>query len=407
MEPPVLSGPYSPKEQAGIEREMTAAFNSLTTRWENRENDRDWMAGFVSGVRESSRKIFRQSSLEADTLFQQGFVDSTRLFVERVKEYDPAFCVADVYQALRNVWIMNTLQLYLDLPVAYSEAIFSYSMIYPYTDNIMDDTALSMQEKGWLNRRLKNWLEGEFTDSHSLEENPVLERAGDKIRGLIRLIEGQFPRRQYPDVFRSLLGIYNAQVRSLHQQKGQIIPHEADILGISIEKGGTSVLADGFLIRGRLSEKEADFCFGFGVFLQLADDIQDIAMDLNNGHMTIFSQAAGRYPLDKLFSKLVRFTASVVNSHLSEESPREKALRDIILKNSLFLVMEAVGRHRDYFTSDFVRHVQSHFPVRFGFLRRYKNKVQRTFLKGKTGVIDLDFASAFLLTLASRTDFGR
>jgi hypothetical protein len=407
VEPPVFPRSYSPKEQAGIEREMTAALNSLTTRWENRENDGDWMAGFISEVRESSRKIFQQSSLETDTLFQQGFVDSTRLFVGKVKEYDPAFCIADVYQALRNVWIMNTLQLYLDLPVGYSEAIFAYSMIYPYTDNIMDDTALSMSDKGHLNMRLKNWLEGEFSDIHPSAENPVLRRAEEKIRGLIRLIEGQFPRDEYPDVFRSLLGIFNAQVKSLHQQKGQIIPNEADILGISLEKGGTSVLADGCLIRGRLTEKEADFCFGFGVFLQLADDIQDIGLDLGNGHMTIFSQAAGRYPLDKLASKLFRYTVSVTDRHLSEDIPREKILRDIILKNSRYLVMEAVGRHGDWFTSEFVRHVQDHFPVRFRFLRRFKKKVQKIFLKGGTGVIDLDFSSAFLLTLASRTGSGR
>ena len=144
VERPVLPGPYSPKEQAGFEREMTAALSSLTSRWESRENDGDWLAGFVQGARESFRKVFQRSSLEDDTLFQQGFVDSTRLFVDKVKEYDPSFSIADVYQALRNVWIMNTLQLFLDLPVGYSEAIFAYSMIYPYTDNIMDDTAQTL-----------------------------------------------------------------------------------------------------------------------------------------------------------------------------------------------------------------------------------------------------------------------
>jgi hypothetical protein len=407
VEPPSFERTYTEQEQRAVEREMEEALDGLTERWKNRREESDWMEGLVGDIRDSAGRILRLSSLETETLFQRGFVDTTRFFVQKVKEFDPAFPVAEVYQALRNVWIMNTLQLYLDHPVQYSPSIFAYSMIYPYTDNVVDDTSVSLQDKGRLNAHLKGWLEGESSGPSLPEETAPLRRTAEKVLELIRKIEAQFAREEAPDVYRSLLAIFNAQVKSLHQQKGKVIPFESDILGISIEKGGTSVLADGFLIRGDLSESEADFCFGFGVFLQLADDIQDIALDLANGHVTIFSQTAGIHPLDKLASKLFRFTASVVDRHLSADIPREKILRDIILKNSLFLVMEAVGRHKAYFSPEYRRRIQACFPVRFGFLRRFKKQVQKTFLSANTGVVDLDFASAFLLTLASRTEAGR
>src|SRR4030067_480163 len=49
-----------------------------------------------------------------------------------------------------------------------------------------------------------------------------------------------------------------------------------------------SVLANGYLVAGRLDPADEDFCFGFGTFLQLADDLQDVAEDADCGHRTLF-----------------------------------------------------------------------------------------------------------------------
>jgi hypothetical protein len=45
------------------------------------------------------------------------------------------------------------------------------------------------------------------------------------------------------------------------------------ILPISFFKGGTSVLADAFLVKGNLNIKEMHFAFAYGSFLQLLDDL--------------------------------------------------------------------------------------------------------------------------------------
>ena len=66
-----------------------------------------------------------------------------------------------IYQALRNIWTTNTIQHYLNLEIDCSNAMFAYSMIYPYTDNVMDDVSLSKAEKIQFSQNLKYRLEGQ------------------------------------------------------------------------------------------------------------------------------------------------------------------------------------------------------------------------------------------------------
>lgn len=80
----------------------------------------------------------------------------------------------------------------------------------------------------------------------------------------------------YQDVYQSLYLIQEGQQQSLRQQ--QTIP-EKDVLEISIWKGGTSVLADGYLIDGHLSDVQQEFCMLFGFTLQVQIDLQDVVED--------------------------------------------------------------------------------------------------------------------------------
>jgi len=330
-----------------------------------------------------------------DTIFNEGFINSTRMFIENVKKFDPSIKIEDIYQALRNVWIMNSLQIYLNLDIKHSDAIFAYSMIYPYTDNLLDDESESMEGKLSLSRNLKDWLEG--------RDSPYRNQQEEKIFKLTKIIEKQYAKDLYPDVYRSLLAIYNAQIKSLLQQKKHSLPYETDILDISFEKGGTSVLADGYLVNGNLENSQAEFCFGFGVFLQLADDIQDVAVDEESSHMTIFSQTAGKYNLDKLANKLFNYISRVADLKLDNQASNIKILKELILRNCYYLVMESIGKNRKYYSQEYVEKIQSHFPVRFFYLKKLRKKLNNKFLDNREYVVDLNLISTILLTIASRT----
>jgi len=390
---------YTKREQKRIENEIFRFIDWASLRLDDYSPEKDkqkiWLEGFVSEIKKFGKKILELSDVSLDSVFREGFMDSTRMFVDKVKEFDSSLKTEEIYQALRNVWIMNSLQIYLNLEVKYIDSIFAYSMIYPYIDNYLDSTSKSIEEKLSFLNKLKDWLEGQGVPFGNLQE--------EKIYRLIEMIEKQYERRSFAGVYQSLLAIFNAQLKSLTQQRNECMPYEINILDLSFEKGGTSVLADGFLVNGLLEDEHADFCFGFGVFLQLADDIQDIAEDRRNSHATIFSQTAGRYDLDKLANKLFNFTAEIVDLKLDKKALNEKSLGELIIRNCYFLIMEAVGKNKVYYSQEYIEKIQPYFPVRFTRLKKLRKEIEKKILGKRKNVTDLNFISAFLLTLASRT----
>jgi hypothetical protein len=154
-------------------------------------------------------------------------------------------------------------------------------MLYPWTDNYLDDPRIPKSSKAafgdWLGRRLAG------------AGCPAPDARAMQVSRLVGFIERCFSREDYPEVYLSLLAIHRAQMASLRQQQAGGDADEETLLTITVEKGGTSVLADGFLVRGELSEAEADFMFGYGVMLQLMDDLRDLPNDVANRHATVFT----------------------------------------------------------------------------------------------------------------------
>ncbi|UCC41468.1 MAG: class 1 isoprenoid biosynthesis enzyme [Candidatus Aminicenantes bacterium] len=396
---------YSKREQEKIEDEVFRFVDWASLKLDDytpeKENHRQkiWLEDFVSEAKKFGKKTLELSDISLESVFKEGFMDSTRMFVEKVKEFDPSLKTEEIYQALRNVWIMNSLQVYLNLDVKYLDSIFAYSMIYPYIDNYLDSTSEPIEKKISFLKKMKHWLEGKEASYMNLQE--------EKIYRLIKIIEKQYHRCSFPGVYQSLLAIFNAQLKSLAQQRNECLPYEIDLLDLSLEKGGTSVLADGFLVNGLLEDKYADFCFGFGVFLQLADDIQDITEDRENNHTTIFSQPAGRHNLDKLANKLFNFIAEVIDLKLDKKVENEKSLGELIIRNCYLLIMEAVGKNKAFYSQEYIKEIQRYFPIRFTRLKKLRKEIKEKILDKRKNVTDLDFISAFLLTLASRTISGK
>lgn len=75
------------------------------------------------------------------------FIASANNFINKAKKFDPYITSADIFQALRNVWTMNLLQTTFSMDVELTYPIFSYSMLYPYTDNLIDSNQSSNTEK--------------------------------------------------------------------------------------------------------------------------------------------------------------------------------------------------------------------------------------------------------------------
>jgi hypothetical protein len=294
------------------------------------------------------------------------FFDTTVEFTRRARRFDPSICDGDLGQALRNVWIANSIQMLLDLEVAFSPAIFAYSMLYPFTDNYLDDPEMAVESKKSMNRLLGLRLRGE-------DVAPLDEHQRDIFR-LVGIIEDQTSRAELPKVHLSLQAIHRGQIASLRQQGSDPPPGAEQILRLTVAKGGASVLADGYLAAGVLSRPEAEFCFGYGVFLQLLDDLQDVCDDHEAGHATLFTLCAESGPLDGATSRLHRFMHRVVESSERFSSPRYTDLKDLILRNCTFLLVGAVAENPRLFSRRFRRSLERRWPFRFASMRRLRRR---------------------------------
>ncbi len=293
------------------------------------------------------------------------FLESSEEFLEKVQQYEPNFTKEDTGQALRNVWIMNLLQKAFKIPVVCTDGVFGYSMLYPYTDNFMDDTEIQKNEKHRACERLNHRLAGRGEHPRGIQE--------EKIFQMIEKIEDSFPRESYPGVFQSLLYIHFSQWGSLKQhrenfngRKKSRKEEEKELLTISFHKGGASVLADGYLVKGNLCSEEKRFCFNYGVILQLTDDLQDCKEDYDNRHQTLFSMDYSREPLDEKVRRLIVFSQKVFGGSFGNGEAME--MQRFLLEHTLWLILGSVLMNPCCFSREFVGWAEARFPVSRGFL---------------------------------------
>jgi len=302
-------------------------------------------------------------------------------FVRRARAFDPHLGTGDLFQALRNVWIANSLQILLRRPVRLTPPVFAYSLLYPYTDNYCDHPRVTSAEKcqmtNWLGRRLRG-----------LSVSPT-DRRGQHIVRLVAMIEGTWPREQYPEVHQSLCCIHRAQVRSLRQQDPRARLSNDELLKISLEKGGTSVLADGYLVAGRLRPATARFLFGYGAMLQLLDDLEDAHADALNGHDTLFSRAVPTGSLDAATERLARFIQHVCWTSYGFTGRSWPMLRSLIERSSSLQIVQAIARHPDSFSDRFRTDMERHSPWRFAWLKQQQEKLDQRHAESRSSPAEL------------------
>ncbi len=310
--------------------------------------------------------VFARAALDLDDahlkLLVEGFPHLARGLAEQARRFDPALRAADIFQASRNVWTAAGLQVLLGQRLELTPAVFAYSMLYPYTDNLLDDPQASADAKAAFNRRFRARLEG-----GSLQ--PANDREC-KVWALVERIESQYNRRRFPDVYRSLLAIQNAQEKSVGLRNDAGL-HSDDVVRGVFAKGGTSVLADGYLAAGLLTRAQEDFAFGWGVLLQLADDLQDIAEDSAAGTATLFS-AASSEPLDTVTNRVFAYGELVFQGLNTFDIQGVEPLKQLIRQSAAILLITAAGAAQAMHTSSYIRDLERHSPFRFAFVREHR-----------------------------------
>jgi len=369
---PQFSRRFTPEEQLKTERELEKLIDETTSRVARSKASGAARAAEVEKLK-ASVKVFVARFLcsgnnGTETDFLEDFSQVGDEFVRKARAFDPRLNLEDIHQALRNVWIMNSLQVFLGKQVALTPSGFAYSLLYPYTDNYLDDPRVPPETKTDFVHALGRRLAGE-------EVQAMIPALSNPFK-LIETIEGEYPRLAYAEVFDSLLAIHHAQVEALAQQARSPSLSTQDILEMSVEKGGTSVLADGYVAAGVLEDEVKDFAFGFGVCLQLMDDLQDLEEDWAHGHQTLMTKTAAVGCLDVVTNRLINFRASLIGSGGYLYSPQAQALLQLSHKSCLTLILEATARASHRYTKDYLTALEAYSPLRFSYLKSLKENLR-------------------------------
>jgi hypothetical protein len=372
---PRLRQRYTPREQArreaDAEKFVRVAEKSIASG--SRDAESAVLQAFV---------VFARAALDLDDahlkLLVQGFPYLAKSLAEQARRFDPALTASDIFQASRNVWTAAGLQALLGQPVQLTPAIFAYSMLYPYTDNFLDDPYTSAEAKCAFNRRLRARLQGESPAPADHREH--------KVWALVDKIESQYDRMSNPDVYGSLLAIQNAQEESVGLRREARLPADRVLQGV-FAKGGASVLADGYLAAGLLTQEQEEFAFGWGVLLQLADDLQDVAEDLAAGTATLFSESPSE-PLDVVTNRVFEFGERVFAGLDTFRAPAVEPLKELIRQSAAILLITAAGVAHELHTRAYIQELERHSPFRFGFVREH-----RQYFYGSGGLVGRSVAA--------------
>lgn len=299
-----------------------------------------------------------------DIIFSDSYTEVTKNFIKNGERFDPNLASEDIFQASRNVWIINGIQSMMGMPVKLTPSIFAYSMLYPYTDNYLDNPDATSENKVTFSRRLQQRIKGKKIIPKNNDEKKIFD--------LIGMIEKEYDRKRYPEVYESLLAIHRGQTNSIRLLDNSNSLTETDVLKICIEKGGASVLADGYLVTGSLTRDQEKFLFGFGAYLQMADDIQDTGKDSKAGLLTPFSRASKYSSLDKYVNRTLNFGIKIldlINCFDGSDSGRQKSL---IEKSTRKLIIESIGLNDEFYSKSYLQEIEQYSPFRFSYLKKRK-----------------------------------
>ena len=368
---PDLGPSYTSREQAAHEKELEQLLKQLNQEVANpprsQQAAQELQKRLEGTLTRFATQTFGVGAEQFALLPTTEFSTAAQDFIRQARAFDPQLDSEDIYQAGRNAWTANGLQWLLSAPVNCSPSIFAYSMLYPYTDNYLDDAAIPTSTKLAFNEHFRQRLAGETTTPANKHEEIIFK--------LVDIIEKEYARSSYPAVFESLLDIDAGQAKSLRLVRPKAAPGEVDVLGISLEKGGASVLADGYLINGNLDPAGRKFCFGFGVFAQLLDDLEDVQADMDAGRQTLYSQPSGHWTLDALTNRTIHFGGKILEQLDNFEAGRP--LKQLIWRGTRSIFVDTASRVPQFYSSAYLQTLEAHSPFRFAFLNKQRKDFAR------------------------------
>lgn len=302
-------------------------------------------------------------------------------FLKAVRHFSPELRFVEIGQAVRNYIVYAMFKVIHQVKSGFSKAGFGYSMLYPFTDNYIDSGEPSSDKKKEYNQMIRDKILGKEIHPSCMHFKKTCD--------LLQAIASDYPREKDDRIYTLLLMMLKAQEDSLHQQSSDHLLSEEERLNISLKKGGISVLVDRFLVNKELTAEDLHFYLGFGFFLQLADDLQDIGEDSQKGYQTLFTVNLSPEKEEKLANKLLHFLHHIMEAYSAEND----TFKNFVMVSSDQLVLTSMLRSKAFFTPQYRSQMEQFLPVTASYLEtasansleQQNKKVQDNYIK----VLDL------------------
>ena len=152
--PPVFDRSIATEEQIAREAHLEAFLDCVQSEMRhppvNRADRTAMHQRLTAALTTFGRTALRLDDAQVALLLEGGLSSVGTQLARRARSFDPAVSVADIFQATRNAWTACGLQTLFGHPMELTPSIFAYSMLYPYTDNYLDDPAIERGEQARL-----------------------------------------------------------------------------------------------------------------------------------------------------------------------------------------------------------------------------------------------------------------
>jgi hypothetical protein len=191
---PEFNRSYSTGEQNARESNFNA-FQEKVKKFQSKKNIKSLKASdagqsFFPVFRAFLQNVFDFEPDQLAIILSDDFKNVSKDFFYKARKFGPELSPENIYQGMRNVWIMNGLQLMMGIPVEITPSVFAYSMIYPYSDNLLDELSITKKEKQEFSHRFNRRLHGEYVEPYNHTESQLFR--------LVGMFEDQFPRMEFP-----------------------------------------------------------------------------------------------------------------------------------------------------------------------------------------------------------------
>lgn len=228
---------------------------------------------------------------------------------------------------------------------------------------------ISGKEKQDFSVRFNQRLHGEKVKPENFTEEQLFR--------LLAFFEDEFSRNEYPEVYESLYAIQKGQTDSLRLVNENALS-DLSTKTICFEKGGASVLADGYLVAGKLTKEQERALFGYGVYLQLLDDIQDVNEDAFAKTKTMFT-GTEKQNIGKSVNQTINFGRSVLEEMKCFPGAKDGNFLKLMNRSLETMIIESVGLNNTWYTVEYLNYLEKFSPLHFEFVRKKKaqSKSQR------------------------------